>query len=103
MDGKLVEHEVIRATNVFLITYLMIFTLSILLVSLDNHDLITNFTAVAATLNNIGPGLSLVGPTENFAFFSGGVKLVLIFDMLAGRLEIFPVLLLFMRQTWKKF
>ena len=103
VDGKLVEHEVIRATNVFLITYLMIFTLSILLVSLDNHDLITNFTAVAATLNNIGPGLSLVGPTENFAFFSGGVKLVLIFDMLAGRLEIFPVLLLFMRQTWKKF
>ena len=103
VDGKLVEHEVIRATNVFLITYLMIFTLSILLVSLDNHDLITNFTAVAATLNNIGPGLSLVRPTENFEFFSGGVKLVLIFDMLAGRLEIFPVLLLFMRQTWKKF
>lgn len=103
VDGKLVEHEVIRATNVFLITYLMIFALSVLLVSLDNHDLITNFTAVAATLNNIGPGLSLVGPTENFAFFSGGVKLVLIFDMLAGRLEIFPVLLLFMRQTWKKF
>ena len=103
VDGKLVEHEVIRATNVFLFTYLMIFTLSILLVSLDNHDLITNFTAVAATLNNIGPGLSLFGPTENFAFFSGGVKLVLIFDMLAGRLEIFPVLLLFMRQTWKKF
>ena len=103
IDGKLVEHEVIRATNVFLITYLMIFAFSILLVSIDNHDLITNFTAVAATLNNIGPGLSLVGPTENFAFFSGGVKLVLIFDMLAGRLEIFPVLLLFMRQTWKKF
>ena len=103
VDGKLVEHEVIRATNVLLITYLMIFALSVLLVSLDNHDLITNFTAVAATLNNIGPGLSLVGPTENFAFFSGGVKLVLIFDMLAGRLEIFPVLLLFMRQTWKKF
>lgn len=103
LDGKLVEHEVIRATNVFLITYLMIFALSILLVSIDNHDLITNFTAVAATLNNIGPGLSMVGPTENFAFFSGGAKLVLIFDMLAGRLEIFPVLLLFMRQTWKKF
>ncbi|MDO5547093.1 MAG: TrkH family potassium uptake protein [Eubacteriales bacterium] len=103
IDGKPVEHEVIRATNVFLIAYLMIFAGSILLISVDNCDLVTNFTAVAATLNNIGPGLSMVGPVENFAFFSNGAKLVLIFDMLAGRLEIFPVLLLFLRQTWKKF
>ena len=69
----------------------------------DNFDLVTNFTAVTATINNIGPGLSLVGPTQNFSLFSVPSKLVLIFDMLAGRLEIFPVLLLFMRQTWKKF
>jgi trk system potassium uptake protein TrkH len=103
IDGKLVEHEVIRSTNVFLITYLIIFAASILLISIDNYDLITNFTAVSATLNNIGPGLSMVGPTENFAFFSNGAKLVLIFDMLAGRLEIFPILLLFLRATWKKF
>lgn len=103
IDGKRVEHEVIRATNVFLIAYLMIFAFSILLISIDNYDLVTNFTAVAATLNNIGPGLSMVGPVENFAFFSNGTKLVLIFDMLIGRLEIFPVLLLFLRQTWKKF
>ena len=103
LDGKPVEHEVLRATNVFLITYLMIFALSVLLIAVDGNDLVTNFTAVAATLNNIGPGLSKVGPTGSFVFFSNGSKLVLIFDMLAGRLEIFPLLLLFLRQTWKKF
>lgn len=103
MDGKVIEHGVVRSTNVYLITYVMIFVFSILLVSLDNHDLITNFTAVAATLNNIGPGLNLVGPTQNFSIFSGGAKLILIFDMLAGRLELFPLLLLFVRDTWRKF
>ena len=70
---------------------------------MDNYDLITNFTAVAATFNNIGPGLELVGPTQNFGLFSNGSKLVLIFDMLAGRLELFPLLLLFVRDTWRKF
>ena len=103
MDGKVIEHGVVRSTNVYLITYVMIFVFSILLVSLNNHDLITNFTAVAATLNNIGPGLNLVGPTQNFSIFSGGAKLILIFDMLAGRLELFPLLLLFVRETWRKF
>ena len=103
MDGKVIEHGVVRSTNVYLITYVMIFVFSILLVSLNNHDLITNFTAVAATLNNIGPGLNLVGPTQNFSIFSGGTKLILIFDMLAGRLELFPLLLLFVRETWRKF
>ncbi len=94
-EGKQVEHEVLRSINVFLITYLAIFTVSVLLVSLDNFDGITNFTAVAATFNNIGPGLSKVGPTCNFAGFSNLSKLVMIFDMLAGRLEIFPMLVLF--------
>ncbi len=103
MDGKVVEHEVIRNVNIFMITYFLIFTVSVLLVSLDNYDLVTNFTAVAATFNNIGPGLELTGPTQNFALFSNGVKGVLIFDMLAGRLELFPLLLLFMKDTWKKF
>ena len=103
MDGKVIEHGVVRSTNVYLITYVMISVFSILLVSLNNHDLITNFTAVAATLNNIGPGLNLVGPTQNFSIFSGGAKLILIFDMLAGRLELFPLLLLFVRETWRKF
>ena len=103
IDGKAVEHEVVRSTNVFLIVYLLIFIFSILLVSLDNKDLITNFTAVASTLNNIGPGLGDVGPLGNFSGFSNFSILVMTFDMLAGRLELFPLLLLFMRSTWKKF
>lgn len=103
MDGHLLEHETVRATNVFIMAYVLIFVFSVLLVGFDGHDLITNFTGVAATLNNIGPGLELVGPTQNFSIFSDGAKLVLVFDMLAGRLEIFPLLLLFVRDTWKKF
>ncbi len=103
LDGKPVEHEVIRSTNVFIVVYILVFTTSVLLVSFDNLDLTTNFTAVSATLNNIGPGLELVGPMGNFSVFSGFSKLVLIFDMLAGRLELFPLLLLFSKNTWKKF
>lgn len=103
LEGHPLENEVVRSVNVFLITYVVLFSLSVLLVSLDEYDLVTNFTAVAATLNNIGPGLNLVGPTQNFALFSPGVKLLLTFDMLAGRLELFPVLLLFFHRTWKRF
>lgn len=103
MDGRVIEHEVVRSVNVFLVSYVMIFAFSVLIIGFDDKDLITNFTAVAATFNNIGPGLELVGPTENFGIFSSGAKIVLMFDMLAGRLEIFPLLLLFVRDTWKKF
>ena len=76
---------------------------SFLLISLNGFDMVTNFTAVAATLNNIGPGLELVGPMQNFSGFADPAKLVLIFDMLAGRLEIFPMLVLFLPDTWRKF
>ena len=103
MDEKPVPHEVVRSTNIFLIVYVLIFAFSVLLIGFNNYDLTTNFTAVAATLNNIGPGLELVGPAENFSMFSYFSKSVLIFDMLAGRLEIFPLLLLFAKDTWKKF
>lgn len=103
IDGRPVEHETVRSTNVFLIVYIMIFATSVFLVSLDNFDLTTTFTAIAATLNNIGPGLEMVGPTGNFSQFSNMSKLVMIFDMLAGRLELFPLLLLFVPNTWKKF
>lgn len=103
IDGKTVEHEVLRSINVFIITYIIIFAASLLFIAFDGHSFTTNFTAVAATLNNIGPGLELVGPTANFGFFSHASKLVMIFDMLAGRLEIFPLLLLFTREAWKKF
>ena len=69
---------------------------------LDNMDLETNFTAIAATFNNIGPGLAKAGPTCNFAFFSPLSKFVMMFDMLAGRLELFPMLVLFSPRTWRK-
>lgn len=103
MDKKSVSHETLRSTNIFLSVYLLIFCGSILILSLDNFDMATNFTAIAATLNNIGPGLEIVGPMGNFSSFSYLSKLVMIFDMLAGRLEIFPLMLLFFKGTWKKF
>ncbi len=102
IDNRPVEREVVRSVNVYMVAYLMLYVVSVILISFDNHDLITNFTAVCATVNNIGPGLGLVGPTANYAFFSGLSKGVLIFDMLAGRLELFPMLLLFVPATWKK-
>lgn len=102
MDDKPVPHEVVRSINVYGITFITIFAASIFLVSLDGKDLITNFTAVIATLNNIGPGLNLVGPTQNFSLFSPFVKFILMFDMLAGRLELFPLLILFHPTVWKE-
>ena len=103
MDGKLLNHETIRTTNVFVAAYIFIFAASFFLISLNGFDMVTNFTAVAATLNNIGPGLEMAGPMQNFGCFADPAKLVLIFDMLAGRLEIFPMLVLFMPDTWRRF
>lgn len=102
MDSHPIEHEVVRSVNVYMVAYLLVFVMSLVVISFDNYDLTTNFTAVTAAINNIGPGLELVGPTANFGFFSPLSKLVLIFDMLAGRLELFPMLLLFTPATWKK-
>lgn len=102
MDGKSVDSKMLNSIYIFLITYFLIFFLSILAVSLDGFNFETNFTAVAATLNNIGPGLAGVGPTRNFGDYSLPSKLVLIFDMLAGRLELLPMLILFYPRTWMK-
>ncbi len=109
MDGRIVEHEVVRNTNAFIMIYLLLFIVSMLLLSLDpavvqasNNPLVTNFTAVIATLNNIGPGLDAVGPAGNFAFYGVFSKIVFIFNMLAGRLELFPMLILLNPATWKK-
>ena len=102
LEGKPIDHEVLRSINVYFCTYLLIFCGSIFLLSLEGKDLVTNFTAVAATFNNIGPGLELVGPTRNFGGFSHFSKYVLIFDMLAGRLELFPLLILFHPAVWKQ-
>ena len=102
MDGQRVPHEVMRSINVFVVAYAFIFILSLLIISLNCEDLVTCFTSVATTLNNVGPGLSLCGPTCNFGFFPPLSKGVLIFDMLAGRLELFPMLLLFTPGTWQR-
>lgn len=101
IDEKPVEHDVVRSVNVYFITFMIIFSASVLAISFENKDLITNFTAVAATINNIGPGLEMVGPVENFGGFNAFSKFVLMFDMLAGRLELFPLLILFHPTAWK--
>ena len=100
-EGAPVEHEVMRSINVYLVTYIILFIVSVFLVSLENYDLVTTFTAVTATFNNIGPGLELVGPVGSFAFFNDFSKWVMIFDMLAGRLELFPMLMLFHPTLWR--
>ena len=102
IDKKVIDHEVVRTVNAYLIVYILIFITSLLLISIDGASFTTNFTAVTATINNIGPGLEAVGPAGNFAFYSWWAKLVFIFDMLAGRLELFPMLLLFAPATWRK-
>lgn len=102
MDGKAVNHDIMRTTSMYLVLYIGLFAISFLLVSIDNMDFTTSFTAVAANLNNTGPGLGAVGPVGNYADFSILSKIVFIFDMLAGRLELYPLLLLFAPSAWKK-
>ena len=102
LDRRPVADEVAHGVNTYLLVYVLIFFASLLLVSRDSGDFTTAFTSVAATLNNVGPGLSQVGPMSNYCFFSVPSKLVLIFDMLAGRLELFPMLVLFSPKTWRR-
>ena len=100
-NGQVVEEKVVSNTNAYLIAYVFILFFSFLMLSLDGFSTGTNFSAVLCCFNNIGPGLEAVGPTCNFSAFSTLSKLVLIGDMLLGRLEIFPILVLFSRHTWK--
>ncbi len=102
MNGRAVEHETVRAVNVFIAAYFSIFALSLIVISIDNFDFTTCFSSVVTTLGNMGPGFSLVGPTRNFSIYSPISKIVLTLDMLIGRLEIFPILILFSPYTWKK-
>ena len=101
-NGTVVDEKILDTANAYLAAYVIIIFLSFLVISLDDFSVGTNFTAVLACFNNIGPGLEAVGPTCNFGGFSILSKLVLCFDMLAGRLEIFPMLVLFSPNTWKK-
>ena len=101
-DNAPLDTEMVRSITVYLATYVMIFVCSVFIISLDGFDLVTTFTAIAATFNNIGPGLEVVGPTGNFLAFSDLSKWTMIFDMLAGRLELFPMLILFHPGLWKE-
>lgn len=101
-NGQPMDEKILENTNTYLSAYVIIVVASFILVSIDGFSVTTNFSAVMACFNNIGPGFDAVGPTCNFSGFSPLSKLVLIIDMLAGRLEIFPILLLFSRSTWKR-
>ncbi len=100
--GKTVEGDVLYGVMNYFFISIIIFTISLLMVSLDGFDMVSNFTAVAATINNIGPGLGIVGPMGNFADYSALSKIVFSFTMLFGRLEVYPMLILFAPTFWKR-
>ena len=101
MEGRALPEKQVRGVQAYFSVYMLLFAVSWLLLSLDGFDLVSTFTALASCINNIGPGLGMVGPTGNFSAFAPWAKLLLSFDMLAGRLEIFPMLLLFVPSTWR--
>jgi trk system potassium uptake protein TrkH len=102
VNGRTMDEKVLENTNAYVAAYILIVIISCLFIAVDGFSVTTNLTAVLACFNNIGPGLEMVGPTGNYGAFSIFSKLVLILDMLAGRLEIFPILILFSRTTWGK-
>ena len=102
IDGKPVDREVIRSVNAYITAFIVIFSVSLIAISFEGRDLITSFTSVAATMGNAGPGLNGVGPMSNYGDFSIFSKLIFTFDMLAGRLELFPMLILFAPSTYSK-
>lgn len=102
INGKCVGNDTIRSVYIYFISYILVMMVSILLVSINNFDFATTFSSVLTTLNNVGPGISMVGPVENFHMFSPLSKLVFCMDMLLGRLEIFPYLLLMSPELWRR-
>ncbi len=102
VNKKPIDDDILQTTNAYLIAYVIIIVLSFLIVSLDGFSFETTLTAIIATFNNIGPGLDMVGPVGNYAAFSNLSKLVMCADMLAGRLEIYPMLILLSKTTWKR-
>ncbi len=103
LEGRVVDDETVSSIHSYLIIYLVVCLVSFLLLSLDKYDLTTNLSAVLANLNNVGPGFHAVGPTCNYSGYSVFSKFVLMFDMLTGRLELLPMLLLFSPRVWKKY
>ncbi|MGN0982512.1 MAG: TrkH family potassium uptake protein [Candidatus Limivicinus sp.] len=102
LDGKRVDAAGLKAVSTFFTSFMLLLIVGSFLISLDGYDMATNFSAVLSSLSNIGPGMSLIGPTGNYNIFSYGSKLVLTITMLIGRLEIFPILILFSPSTWKR-
>ena len=102
VDSQIQDSGVVRSVYGYVFCYIAVFVSSVLLISIDGADFTTNVTSVIATVGNVGPGLSKVGPAMNYAFFSPFSKIVFIFDMLAGRLEFYPMLLLLIPSTWRK-
>ncbi len=102
VSGKVVEDKVVTGVAVFFSVYMIIFIVALLLISIEGKDMVTNFSAVATTLGNVGPGLNIVGPMGNFSSFTDYSKLLFSFLMLVGRLEIYPMLLLLLPSFWKK-
>lgn len=102
MNGKKVSAETLRGINVYFAAYIFIMVLSVILVSIDNFDFATSFSGVLTTINNVGPGISKVGPVDNFYMFSPLSKIVFSFDMLVGRLEIIPFLLMLSPDLWRR-
>ncbi len=102
INGKKIGQETLQGVNIYFMAYVLILIGSVLIVSLNNFDFATTFSAVLTTLNNVGPGIAGVGPVENFAAFSDLSKVVFCFDMLVGRLEIFPFLILFSPDLWRR-
>ena len=99
-NGNVVDEKIVDNTNAYLAVYIVILLASFLIITLDGFSIETNISAVLACFNNIGPGLDRVGPALNYANYSILSKAVMIFCMLAGRLEIFPMMVLFSRKTW---
>ncbi len=102
LDGAVLEKETVSATCVYFVVYMLVVAVSILLVSINDHDFTTTFSSVITCINNVGPGLSLVGPIENFTVMSSFSKIVLTLNMLVGRLEVLPMMILFVPSTWRK-
>ena len=103
VNGRVMDEKILANTNSYFAAYMLLIAVSFLVISLDGQSLETDLSAVISCLNNVGPGLDAVGPTVNFSFYSPISKTVLILDMLLGRLEIFPILVLFSRHTWKRY
>ena len=102
IDGKIIHNQTVEGVQSFIVAYIIIFILCAFLISIDGFDLETNLTASLTCISNVGPGFSSVGPYSNFVGFSNLSKFILTLEMIAGRLEIFPILVLFTKNTWTK-